>query len=133
MCVGFVQKSTNSSRAPPCTVARIFLISSRLWGAESTSIGYPETALADADRALEDAREISRAATLFFGLSGGVWTHLSCGNYAAANAQIDELAALADEKGASFWKATAMLCSILRRLRRSQLRQRLFAAGRLAA
>ena len=36
-------------------------------------------------------------------------THIHCGNYAAANAQFDEVVALADEKGALFWKATGML------------------------
>ena len=36
-------------------------------------------------------------------------THILCGNYAAANAQVDELVALADEKGAVFWKAGGML------------------------
>ena len=36
-------------------------------------------------------------------------THILCGNYAAANAEADELVALADEKGALFWKATGML------------------------
>ena len=35
-------------------------------------------------------------------------THILCGNYAAANAQLDELVALADEKGAVFWKAFGM-------------------------
>ena len=33
------------------------------------------------------------------------FNHISCRNYAAANAQVDELIALADEKGALFWKA----------------------------
>ena len=32
-----------------------------------------------------------------------------CGNYATAIAQIDEAVALADEKGASFWKVQAIL------------------------
>ena len=36
-------------------------------------------------------------------------THIFCGNYAAANAQVDELVALADEKGALFWKACGMV------------------------
>jgi hypothetical protein len=31
-------------------------------------------------------------------------THALCGNYAGANALLDELAALADEKGAALWK-----------------------------
>ena len=37
------------------------------------------------------------------------FTHILCGNYATANAQADELVALADEKGALFWKAYGML------------------------
>ena len=37
------------------------------------------------------------------------FTHIHCGNYAAANAQFEELVALADEKGAPFWKAVGML------------------------
>ena len=35
-------------------------------------------------------------------------THAFCGNYATAKALTDELVALADEKGASFWKAHGM-------------------------
>ncbi len=34
---------------------------------------------------------------------------ICCGNYAAANAQVDEAVALADEKGALLWKALGML------------------------
>jgi len=34
--------------------------------------------------------------------------HIQCGNYAAANAEADELVALANEKGALFWKAQGM-------------------------
>ena len=72
-------------------------------------LGYPEAALADADHALKDAREIGQAATLMFALVHASLTHIHCGNYAAANAQADELVALADEKGALFWKAFGML------------------------
>ena len=32
-----------------------------------------------------------------------------CGNYVAANAQLDEVVALADEKGAALWKADGMM------------------------
>ena len=32
-------------------------------------LGYPEAALADADQALKDAREIGQAATLMYALS----------------------------------------------------------------
>ena len=72
-------------------------------------LGYPEAALADADHALKDAREIGQAATLMYALTIASLTHIYCGNYAAANAQVDELVALADEKGALFWKALGMM------------------------
>ena len=36
-------------------------------------------------------------------------TRLLCGNYAAANAQLDEIIALANEKGALTWKAQGMV------------------------
>ena len=35
------------------------------------TLGYPEAALADADHALEDAREMGHSATLMFALWGG--------------------------------------------------------------
>jgi predicted ATPase len=62
-------------------------------------------ARADIDRALRDAREIGHAATLLFALINTTCTHICCRDYAAANAQIDEGVALADEKGAALWKA----------------------------
>ena len=70
-------------------------------------LGYPEAALADAEHALKDAREIGQAATLMYALFFASFTHLFCGNYATARALSDELVALADEKGASFWEAQA--------------------------
>ena len=67
-------------------------------------LGYPEAALADADYALTDARELGQAATLMFALGIASFTQIFCGNYAAANAQADELIALADEKSVLLWK-----------------------------
>jgi predicted ATPase len=72
-------------------------------------LGYPEAALADTSHALKDAREIGQAATLMYALSHASFTYFDCGNYAKAMAVVDELAALADEKGALFWKARGML------------------------
>ena len=43
-----------------------------------------------------------------FALLNGSFTHILRGDYAAANAEVDELAALADEKGALLWKAFGM-------------------------
>jgi predicted ATPase len=72
-------------------------------------LGYPEAALADADQALSGAREFGHAVILMNTLSWrGVILNF-CRNDAAANAIADELVALADEKGSSYWKAQAML------------------------
>jgi hypothetical protein len=71
-------------------------------------LGYPKAAFGDAEYALKDAREIGQAATLMYALAWTSITHTLCGNYAAANALLDELAALADEKGAALWKPVRM-------------------------
>jgi predicted ATPase len=70
---------------------------------------YPEAALADADHALKDAREIGQAATLMLALFLASFIRIVCGNYRVATAEADELVALADEKGALAWKAIGML------------------------
>ncbi|HEU4358815.1 MAG TPA: adenylate/guanylate cyclase domain-containing protein [Xanthobacteraceae bacterium] len=72
-------------------------------------LGYPEGALADADHALRDAREIGHAATLMYALSHGSLVRYQCGNYASANLVFDELIALAEEKGTLFWKAFGLM------------------------
>ena len=61
-------------------------------------LGYPMAALVDIDHAMKDAREIDQAATLMFALQVTLVTFLHCGNYAAANAEVDDLVTLADEK-----------------------------------
>jgi predicted ATPase len=72
-------------------------------------LGYPDAALADADQALRDAREVGHAVTLMFALGFVPLTRIQCGDYAAANAETYELVALADEKDAALWKAIGML------------------------
>jgi predicted ATPase len=72
-------------------------------------LGYPEAALADVEHALDDAREIPHAATLMHALFFTAWTHSHCGNHLIAKAQLDELVALAREKGSLFWKTLGML------------------------
>jgi predicted ATPase len=71
-------------------------------------LGYPEAALTGNDDALRDAREIGQVQTLMYALLWASWTHTWCGNYVSANAQLDEEIALADEKGAPYWKAYGM-------------------------
>ena len=70
-------------------------------------LGYPEIALVDIDHAVREAREIGQAATLMTSLAYAPLVHIQCGYYAAANAETDELAALAEEKRALIWKASA--------------------------
>jgi class 3 adenylate cyclase/predicted ATPase len=72
-------------------------------------LGYPETALADADHALEDARESGHAGTLMYAQFHTSLTNILCAKYAAANTQSNEVVRLADEKGAALWKALATM------------------------
>jgi predicted ATPase len=71
-------------------------------------LGYPEAALAEADQALNNAREIGHVVTLFNALSITSMTLILCGKHASANAQTAEAVALTEEKG-SFWKSVATM------------------------
>src|SRR5215467_13068776 len=85
---------------------RVAALSYRSWAL--WMLGYPEAALADTSHALRDAREIGQAATLMYALVHALVVHIQCGNYPTTKAEADELVALADEKGALFWKALGM-------------------------
>jgi predicted ATPase len=71
-------------------------------------LGYPEAALADTERALQEARSIGQATTLMFTLYHGDMVHIFCGDYAATIARGHERIALAEEKGALYWKSLVM-------------------------
>jgi hypothetical protein len=62
-------------------------------------LGYPDAALADAEQALKEAREVGHAATLMYALFHVSWTCTLCGEYAIAKAQLRELVPQADKKG----------------------------------
>jgi class 3 adenylate cyclase/predicted ATPase len=68
-------------------------------------LGYPAAARSDADQALKEAREIKHATTLLHALWRAGYHHILCGDYAAADARVEELLGLADERGAPYWKA----------------------------
>jgi class 3 adenylate cyclase/predicted ATPase len=72
-------------------------------------LGYPNAALQDTAHALREARDIAQASTLMVALTNAVWVHGLCGNYLAASSLVDELALLAGEKGAAWWKAIGTL------------------------
>jgi predicted ATPase len=70
-------------------------------------LGYPAAALADAEHALKDAREIGEAATLMPVLCLTGFTYILRGDYAAADARSGE--AWRTKRGAAFWKAFGMM------------------------
>jgi class 3 adenylate cyclase/predicted ATPase len=95
---------------PPDDSHLLFSVLYGFWVANYVWVlGYPEAALRDTDDALSAAREIGQAATLMYALAHAPIPNLLCGNYAAAKADADELVALANEKGAVFWKAVGMM------------------------
>ncbi len=71
-------------------------------------LGYADTAREDVQSAIENAREIGHAVTSIYVLSLTSPTLIFCGNYATALANLDEVVALAEEKGALPWKANGM-------------------------
>jgi len=85
----------------------VVALSFRSWA--SWALGYAEAAHADTNRAINAARESGHALTLIYALSCAVFTHLYCGSYAAAEKLAEEAAALAEDKGALFWKALILL------------------------
>jgi class 3 adenylate cyclase/predicted ATPase/ABC-type transport system involved in cytochrome c biogenesis ATPase subunit len=72
-------------------------------------LGYPQAALADSEHALKVAREVGHSATLMYVLNFSVWTHILCGDYAAANTLVAEFSSLRDQTGSSFWAAWGMM------------------------
>jgi class 3 adenylate cyclase/predicted ATPase len=71
--------------------------------------GFPEAALADVSQAINDARGIGHAASLMYAMSITSLTLIHCGDYTTARMQSDEQIALANEKGALYWKAYGMM------------------------
>jgi hypothetical protein len=59
---------------------------------------YPEAALADVYQVVKDVRELGHALSLIYALAVTAQTRVLLGNYAAANAQIGEVVAVAEEK-----------------------------------
>ena len=81
---------------------RVAVLSYRSWAL--WFLGFPQAALADVELALADAREIGQAATLLYALFHAPFPYIFCGDYVTAKEIVDELVALADQKGSAFWK-----------------------------
>ena len=72
-------------------------------------LGYPDAALADAERALQEARQIDHASTLMFALWWTGLTKASCGCCTVANALGKELVALADQNRSPTYRVAGTL------------------------
>ena len=69
----------------------------------SLLLGSPQDALANSVRALKIARESRHSGTLIYVLNFSIFPHVYCGDFAAANALIDEFNILKDQIGSVFW------------------------------
>ena len=106
-------------------VAALSFQSVALW-----ALGYPELALADADHAVGAAREIGQAAPLMYAVCTSSLTHIHCGNYVVANAQlkiIDEVEHqdLADCRTCIRSSAKHAVCGTLRKAPRCSAKHRI--------
>ena len=72
-------------------------------------LGYPEAARTDNDDAVKIARDICHGTSLILALVYSTYVQFESGNYRAANVSVDELVAVADEKGALYWKVVGGL------------------------
>ena len=66
-------------------------------------LGYPDAALTDTKEALKIGRDSGHSATLTYALNFSVFQHVYCGDFAAANALIEEFNILKDQIGSGFW------------------------------
>jgi len=80
----------------------VAILGNRSWAL--WSLGYPEAALADVDRAVEAARDAGQAATMMYALVYCSWPCAWTGNDVAAEGLAREAIALAEEKAGSHWK-----------------------------
>ena len=73
-------------------------------------LGYPDSALADTNQALNDAQQIGHPPTLGFALSFASDAHVYCGDYVTAKVLADEVVALGHEKELVFGKVYGGIC-----------------------
>ena len=71
-------------------------------------LGYPDAARRNAERAVKLAREISPAG-LMHALGFTFLPQICIGSYETVNTLLDELVALADEKGSPLWKVSGLI------------------------
>ena len=72
-------------------------------------LGYPESALRDAEEALKSARELSQTGTLAVALLFASTVNFLCGKFGEAEDRAQELFALSEKYGLTAWKVHAEL------------------------
>jgi class 3 adenylate cyclase/predicted ATPase len=72
-------------------------------------LGYPDAALADARRAVIEAREVGQGIPLMYSLYFASYALIHCGEYTEVNARLDELIPMATEKNAAQWRGGGMM------------------------
>jgi len=102
-CATERERELSSPYFAPCTVEMLMYRSFAMW-----LCGYPEVALASANQAVNNARQIGDAYGLMAALSWAMHPHMWCGNYDTEGAILDELCAVAKEKGAAAWETYGM-------------------------
>jgi predicted ATPase len=86
---------------------QVAALSYRSWS--NWVLGYPDAAVTDAERALNDARDIDQAAELMHALALKGFSSIWCGSYGLAKEEGRELAALAEEKGSAFFRTSGTI------------------------
>jgi class 3 adenylate cyclase/tetratricopeptide (TPR) repeat protein len=71
-------------------------------------MGYPESALRDIEEALNTARALGQTGTLLYALMNACMSELLC-RFATADAHVEQLIALTEKCGLSYWKPVAQL------------------------
>ncbi len=74
-------------------------------------LGHPDAALMDTKEALKIGRDSAHSATLTYALNFSVFQHVYCGDFAAANALLEEFTILKDQIGSGFWGGRGLALS----------------------
>ena len=73
-------------------------------------LGYPDSARIDLERSIRHAREIGQAAALMYALAIASFVNLYVGDTVTEIPLLDELAGLAEERGAMHWRVNEKCC-----------------------
>jgi predicted ATPase len=71
-------------------------------------LGYPDSALGDAEQALNEARAIGHAPSLMLALTYASMVHVCSANYTTASIELNKLISLTNEKASLSWRASGI-------------------------